>query len=177
MSRTNPPSFARKMSWFAKGTTHQSARPVSPVVQEDKIAGEVQEEVVQQFEAARDGTRLKLDLRRRFRALGKQIAKGVAAQILTAPGKVRPDGKPTGGSLARQILRVVKVRRDSLRLAAGSAAGLAVRLDGIKLAELRLREIATVALRATKSAAGMVRELEDLRDRARELEAVARGRS
>lgn len=168
-------SFSRKLSWFSGGTVHQQARPITPEFSDQQVMDEVQEEVVKQFEAARAGDRLTLDLRRRWRAIGKAIAKRMAVMISASAPKLRPDGRPTGGSLAKEVTRNVKVRRSWFSVSNSRKAGAKVVAQGVKALELQLRELAVLTLRRTKDGDVLVHELEELRDRARELERAGRG--
>ena len=168
---TNP---SRLLSWFSGGTRHQRARPIRPRLEPTEAEAEVLDEVVRQFQEAEQSSRLRLDLRKRFRALAKRIAANMAEQIKAAAPKVRPDGGPTGGRLARAVKRPQSVKATGFKIIGGKNAGARLVVLGIKAAETRLREVAVRRLRAEGGAAALERDLVELERHARELERQTR---
>lgn len=174
MSRKEP-SFRRKLGWFVRGTKHQAPRPIAPILDEDALAAGVEREIVSQLHEARDATRISLDLRPFFRRAAKAITASLATQVTASRPKERPDGAPTGGSLAGELRRAgtVSVRRTGFLIKAGASAGAKVAIQGLKEAERRLEDLAVRRLRIETSAGQLERELRALATEADRLERAA----
>lgn len=166
-----------KLRFFLAGTSRgQPARPVPIPVNEQQLAEEIAADVARQFEEARTGKRLRLDLRPFLRKKRKEIAEAMAAAIAAAPPKKRPDGRPTGGSLsrARGVARAIGVKTAQIWVKAGAKYGVQVSVQGIRRVEQELRDVAVRRLRSEKSGADLLRDMEALKRRAVELQREAR---
>lgn len=170
------PSWARKLAWFVRGTKRQQARPIPGPINEQKVVEQVHKEIEAQFRQAEKSSRLRLDLRKQLRVIGREVAKTMAATIRLATPKKRPDGRTTGGTLGTRADKNVKVGREGFRVG-GKKTGAVLNLLGIRLVEGQLRDLAARRLRSEGGIGKLVRDLERLEREAVNLERQSRGRS